>query len=204
MTLSVGLTGNAASGKSTVAALFAQWGARLIDADRIVHTLQAPGSPVFDAIVTRFGPGVVAPDGTLDRTALRQLVLGDPALRGALEAIVHPAVAARRDELLAAARAAGVPIVIQDIPLLFEVMDPAQFDAVVLVDAPEATRRRRLVEERGLPPEEADRLMASQRPASDKRTRSDFVIDNTGSVEALQARAREVWDALQSRAPHRA
>lgn len=200
MTLSVGLTGNAASGKSTVAALFTHWGARLIDADRIVHALQAPGTPVFTAIVARFGPGVVARDGTLDRAALRQQVLAEPTLRKALEGIVHPAVATRRDELLAAARAEGVPIVIQDIPLLFEVMDPARFDAVVLVDAPEATRRGRLIVERGLSPEEVDRLMASQLPSSAKRARSDFVIDNDGSREALEAKARAVWAALQARA----
>lgn len=204
MTLSVGLTGNAASGKSTVAALFAAWGARVIDADRIVHDLGAPGTPVFRAIVARFGPGVVAEDGTLDRAALRREVLADPTLRRALEAIVHPAVATRRDELLAAARADGAAIVIQDIPLLFEVMDPAQFDAIVLVDAPEATRRHRLVEERGLPPREADRLIASQRPSSAKRARSDFVIDNDGSREALETGAREVWTALQARAARHA
>lgn len=204
MMLSVGLTGNAASGKSTVAALFARWGARVLDADGIVHALQAPGTPVFAAIVARFGPGVVAPDGTLDRAALRQQVLADPALRRALEAIVHPAVATRRAELLAAARHEGVAIVVHDIPLLFEVMDPTQFDAVVLVDAPEATRRERLLVERGLPPEEVDRLMASQMAPSAKRARSDFVIDNDGSRDALEARAREVWTALQARAAGRA
>lgn len=200
MTLSVGLTGNVAAGKSTVAALFAQWGARIVDADRIVHELQAPGTPVFAAILGRFGPAVQAPDGTLDRAALRQRVLSDPVLRRDLEAIVHPAVAARRDALLAAARAEGVPVVIHDIPLLFEVMEPGMFDAVVLVDAPQALRRRRLIEERGLPAAEADRLMASQMSPEAKRTRSDFVIENDGTLAALADRAREVWDTLSRRA----
>lgn len=198
--LHVGLTGNVAAGKSTVAALFARWGATLIDADAIVRDLQRPGTPVFAAIVARFGDGVVAPSGELDRAALRRLVLADPAAREALNAIVHPAVAARRQALLAEAEARGVRLVIDDIPLLFEVMDPSAFDAVVLVDAPPAVRRQRLEALRGLPAAEAEQLIAAQMPSAAKRARSTHVIENDGDLGRLEARAREVFEALQVRA----
>src|SRR5690606_24686818 len=132
----------------------------------------------------------------LDRDALRARVLADPDARRDLEAIVHPAVARRREELVADARRRGVPVVVSDIPLLFEALDPAAFDAVVLVDAPEAERRRRLVAMRGLDPAEAERLMAAQLPSSAKRARSTWVIDNDGTLAELERRARAVWEAL--------
>ncbi len=194
--LNVALTGNVASGKSTVAALFAAWGATVIDADALVHELQRPGTGVHDAIVRRFGPRIVGPRGLLDRDALRARVLADPDARRDLEAIVHPAVARRREELVAEARRRGAPVVVSDIPLLFEALDPAAFDAVVLVDAPEAERRRRLVEGRGLHPAEADRLMAAQLPSAAKRARSTWVIDNDGTLAELERRTRAVWEAI--------
>jgi dephospho-CoA kinase len=194
--LDVALTGNVASGKSSVAALFAAWGATVIDADAIVHELQRPGTGVYDAILRRFGHRIVGPRGLLDRDALRARVLADPDARRDLEAIVHPAVAQRRAELLAEARRHGARVVLSDIPLLFEALDPAAFDAVVLVDAPEAERRRRLVEDRGLDPAEADRLIAAQMPSAPKRARSTWVIDNDGTRADLERRARAVWEAL--------
>src|SRR5919201_1662043 len=134
--LHVALTGNIAAGKSTVAELFRRWGATLIDADQLVRELQAPGSPVLEAIVARFGAAVLRADGTLDRAALRRRVMADPAAREALERIVHPAVHRRREELLREAGRRGDRIVVSEIPLLFEVADSREFDAVVLVDAP--------------------------------------------------------------------
>ena len=194
------LTGNVASGKSTVSSLFREWGATVIDADALVREVQRPGTPVFAAIVARFGPAVVTPDGTLDRQALRQRILADPGQRRALESIVHPVVAARRAERVAEARARGARILVNDIPLLFEALDPSAFDAVILVDAPEDDRRERLVGQRGLAPPEADRLMAVQIPASAKRARSDFVIENDGSIDTLRQRTLTVWNALRERA----
>ncbi|HET7252079.1 MAG TPA: dephospho-CoA kinase [Gemmatimonadales bacterium] len=198
--LNVALTGNVAAGKSTVAECFRRWGATIIDADALVHEVQAPGSPVTSAIVRRFGPDVLLPDGNLDRAALRNRVMGDPAARRALESLVHPAVARRREALLDAAWKRGDQIVVNDIPLLFEALDPAQFDVVVFVDAPHAVRRTRLRALRGLTDEEADQLLAAQAPAALKRKRSDFVIDNEGSFDALERRAREVYDELVRRA----
>lgn len=194
--LSVALTGNVASGKSSVARLFAEWGATLIDADALVREVQEPGSPVLDAIRRRFGDGVLRADGALDRQALRRVILADPDARGALEGLVHPAVQRRRMALLDAARARGDRIVVSDIPLLFEVLDPAAFEVVVLVDAPEAVRRARLLRERGLAPEEADRLLAAQLPAAGKRARSHIVIDNDGTLDDLRVRAAKAWRRL--------
>jgi dephospho-CoA kinase len=139
---------------------------------------------------------VLLADGALDRAALRRIVFADATARQALNAIVHPAVQRRRAELIAEARARGDHVVVNDIPLLFEVMDPAAFDAVVLVDAPDPVRRARLVRDRGLLPDEADRLMAAQLPAGPKRDRSDFVIDNDGTREQLRERARVTWQHL--------
>ncbi len=196
----VALTGNIASGKSTVAALFRQWGAGIVDADQVVRDLQRPGTEVHRRILERFGAAVATPGGELDRAALRRIILADPGARSDLNAIVHPAVRAQRDTLVAAARAAGAKIVVADIPLLFEAADPAEFDAVVLVDAPEAVRLHRLVTMRGLPREDAERLIAAQLPSDLKRARSQFVIDNDRDRAQLERRARDVWLALEARA----
>ena len=200
----IGLTGNAAAGKSSVAALFRDWGATIIDADAIVRRLQRPGTAVFQAIVDRFGPGALAANGTLDRAALRARILGDPGEKRALEAIVHPAVEAERQRLLRRAGQARDVLVLSDIPLLFETMEPSKFDAVVLVDAPEPLRLERLVQDRGLTAPEAAALIAAQRPSHDKRARATFVIDNDGSRDQLRERAWQVFRKLRSRARSRA
>jgi dephospho-CoA kinase len=191
--LSIALTGNIASGKSAVAELFRRWGATLIDADRLVREAQMPGGEVLRDIVERFGMEML-------RAELRVVVMEGAGALADLNRIVHPHVHRRRAELLAEARARGDRIVVSDIPLLFETMDPAEFDAVVLVDAPEEVRRSRLIAERGLTPAEADRMIRAQLPSSDKRPRSDYVIDNIGDLAALERAAEEVWRALLARA----
>ncbi len=191
--LNVALTGNVAAGKSTVLRLFEEWGADVIDADRLVREAQRPGSPVLAAIAERFGPDVIRPDGELDRASLRRMVMGDADALEALNAIVHPAVRAERDRRAEAARLRGARVLINDIPLLFETLNPDEFDVVILVDAPEAVRRERLVRDRGLTPDEANRLIASQQPSHEKRERAHIVIDNDGTPEELQNRAREAW-----------
>jgi dephospho-CoA kinase len=202
--LNVGLTGNAAAGKSSVAALFDDWGATIIDADAIVRRLQRPGTAVFQAIVDRFGPGALAANGTLDRAALRARILADPDEKRALEALVHPAVEAERQRLLRRAGQARDALVISDIPLLFETMEPSKFDAVVLVDAPEPVRLERLVQRRGLTAPEAAALIAAQLPSHAKRARATFVIDNDGTRDQLRERAWQVFRKLLSRARARA
>ena len=199
--LNVGLTGNIGSGKSTVARLFADWGAVVVDADAIVHALQQPGMPVLQAMVAKFGEEILAPDMTLDRAKLRTRVFGDRNALAALNGIVHPAVAAERDRQIAEARAAGTKILIQDIPLLFEVMDPAAFDAIVLVDAPVAARRERLERLRGLDPDAAESMIGAQRPSAEKRSKATFIIDNEADFPTLENRARTVWRQLERRRP---
>jgi dephospho-CoA kinase len=198
--LSVALTGNIAAGKSTVVALFRAWGATVIDADQLVREAQAPGEPLLAKIAARFGSEVIAKDGGLDRPALRARVLADPEALADLNRIVHPEVRRRRLELLAAARERGDRIVVSDIPLLFEADEPAAFDAVVLVDAPESVRQARLIASRGLDAREAGRMIAAQHSSDAKRSRSDYVIDNDADVASLERNAAAVWRALLARA----
>ena len=198
--LHVGLTGNVASGKSMVARLFAEWGATVIDADVLVRELQQPGSEILAAIARRFGESILLPDGSLDRAALRRKVMEDPPALLALNRIVHPAVQARREQHLADARRRGDAVVVSDVPLLFEVLDPKAFDLVVLVHASDTVRRRRLIDLRGLPEDEADRLLAAQLPSDAKRDRSDVVIENEGTLGELERRSREAWTIIQAQA----
>ncbi|HTI05487.1 MAG TPA: dephospho-CoA kinase [Gemmatimonadales bacterium] len=200
--LNVGLTGNIASGKSTVVELFRKWGATIIDADVLAREAQAPGGVVLAAIAKRFGADVLAADGSLDRAALRAKVMGDDGALAALNTIVHPAVQQRRLELQRAAKERGDAVVINDIPLLFEVLDPAQFDAVVLVDAPVALRRTRLRALRGLSNQDADRMIAAQMAAERKRAQSAYVIENAGTLAELETAAQAVFAALRRRAAH--
>lgn len=198
--LNVALTGNIASGKSTVAALFQRWGATIIDADQLAREVQVPGSPVLQAIAARFGEEFLGPGGELRRDALRRRIMGDATALADLNRIVHPEVLRRRAQREAEARARGDRIVVSDIPLLFEAADPSAFDAIVLIDAPEPIRRTRLIADRGLSDEEAERMMAWQQPSGPKRSRSTFVIDNDGDLAALERAASKAWTALVARA----
>jgi dephospho-CoA kinase len=183
----IGLTGNIAAGKSTVAAGLTAAGLPVIDADTLAREVVAPGTPALAAIVARWGPTILAADGTLDRAALRRRILADPADRTALEAITHPAIAARRAARTAELAATGAPVVICDIPLLFEAQLEDTVDEIVLVDAPVAVRRARLIRDRGIAPSEADALIAAQMPAERKRAYADVVIENAGSRADLEA-----------------
>jgi dephospho-CoA kinase len=194
--LKVGLTGNIASGKSSVARVWRELGATVIEADELARRAVEPGTPALARIADRWGARLLAPDGSLDRAALRAIVFQDEAERRALEAIVHPAVAALREEEHQLARARGDRVVVSDVPLLFEVGMEGDFDRIVLVDAPEPVRRERLIRDRGLAPDEADRMIAAQMPAARKRSRADLVIENDGTLEELRAAAEKAWREL--------
>jgi dephospho-CoA kinase len=194
--LKVGLTGNIAAGKSSVVAEWRALGAHVIDADELARRAVEPGSSSLAAIVDRWGSPVLDAEGRLDRAAVRDIVFRDPAERAALEAIVHPEVHRLREAELDAAAERGERVVVSDIPLLFEVGLEREFDRVVLVHAPEAQRRARLVHGRRLTVEEADRMIAAQMPAQEKLARADLVIQNDGTREQLRARARTAWEAL--------
>lgn len=198
--LLVGLTGNIAAGKSTVARLFAARGATLVDADVLARLAVEPGSPALAAIVERWGRDVIALDGTLDRSRLRAVVFEQADELEALNGIVHPEVGRLRDAALAAARARGERTVIYDVPLLFERDLADEVDTVVLVDAPREVRLERLVRDRQLRADEAMAMIAAQMPAELKRARADYVIENAGDRAALATQVETVWRALEARA----
>jgi dephospho-CoA kinase len=198
VTVRVGLTGGIASGKSTVSAILAELGALVIDADLIAREVVARGTPGLDAVVAEFGPGVLTADGELDRPAMGALVFADPSARKRLEAIIHPLVHRRSAELEAAARPGSV--IVHDIPLLTEVGRGAQFDAVVVVDAPTEEQVRRMVRDRGWTLEDAESRIAAQASREDRLAIATHVIDNTGSLDALRRRVEEVYAELAARA----
>ena len=199
--LLVGLTGNIGSGKSTVAQMLAERGATIIDADVLARRAVEAGTATLDKMVKRWGSEILAPDGYLDRAALRQIVFADHDQLEELNQIVHPEVERLRLRLVDQARRRGDRIVICDIPLLFEQHMTGRFDLLVLVDADRAVRHDRLVRERGLRNEDAMDMIVAQMPAELKRARADFVIDNDSSLEALERRVDEVWVALLRAAP---
>lgn len=198
--LLVGLTGNIAAGKSTVARRLVALGATLVDADQLAREAVHPRSPALAAIVSRWGRAVLTPDGHLDRPTLRALVFEHPDELEALNAIVHPEVARLRDAALGQARARGDRVVVCDVPLLFERDLAGDYDVVVLVDAPRELRLERLVHDRGLREPEAMAMIAAQMPAELKRARADHVLENAGTREALEAQVDALWQTLQARA----
>ena len=195
----VGLTGNVASGKSSVGRVWAEAGAHVIDADVLAREAVEPGSPGLEAVREAFGDEVMDGDA-LDRDAMRRRVFSDPEARERLESIIHPEVARLREREEARLREQGVDIVVHDIPLLFEVGLEDEFDMIVLVDAPREVRAERLVRDRGLSPVEARDMINAQMAASVKRGRADLVIDNDGSLDELRAAALRAWAEIRRRA----
>ena len=192
----VGLTGGIGSGKSTVAGLLADHGAYVIEADALAREVVESGTAGLAAIVARFGPDVLDDAGALDRAALAARVFDDPAARAELNAIVHPLVAARSTELMAAA---GAGIVVYDVPLLVETGRQGEFDVVVSVVATEAVRLARLAA-RGLTEEQARARMAAQADDDERAAVSWATIDNDGDRAALVVRVEELWRRLTERA----
>ncbi len=194
--LLVGLTGNIGSGKSTVAQMLSERGATIIDADVLARRAVELGTPAFGKIVARWGSSILAPDGHLDRAALRRVVFGDHAQLEELNQIVHPEVERLRVRLIDQAKRRGDRVVVCDIPLLFERHMTDRFDRIVLVDSHRAIRLERLVKERGLRETEAMEMIAAQMPAELKRARADFIIENDGTFAQLERRVNDVWIAL--------
>ena len=188
--LRIGLTGGIGSGKSTVAGLLAARGARIVDADRIAREVVEPGTPGLEAVVAAFGQEVLTPEGALDRPALAAVVFADPDARRRLDGIVHPLVRARATELVAAAPPDAV--VVQDVPLLVETGQAGSYDLVLVVEADLDTRVRRLVG-RGLAEDDARARIAAQASDDQRRAVADVVLDNSGSVEDLEAQVDRFW-----------
>ncbi|MGN8048634.1 dephospho-CoA kinase [Curtobacterium sp. 22159] len=195
----IGLTGGIAAGKSTVSKRWAEHGAVVVDADRLARDAVAPGSPGLARVAERFGPGVIAADGSLDRPALGAIVFSDPVARKDLEAITHPEVWRLAQAAFDAAAAADPDaVVVYDVPLLAEARGsrPLSFDAVVVVDAPAARRIDRLVEHRGMSRDEAERRVGAQASDADRLALADHVVDATGSLADTLRSADEVWERI--------
>lgn len=192
--LLIGLTGGIGSGKSTVSSLLAAQGAVVIDADAITRRLQRSGEPVFDAMVERFGSGIVGPDGELDRQAVADLVFADSQALSDLNAIVHPAVGAEIARRLEE-EAATDHVVVLDVPLLVE-SGRSDLAALVVVDVDPEVAVQRLVEHRGMREGDVRARMARQASREERRAKADVVIDNSGSVEELEDHVRQAWPRL--------
>ena len=195
--LTIGLTGNVASGKTKAADRWRERGVVVIDADRLGHEVLREDLAARAALVEAFGQGVLGPDGAVDRGALGERAFADPEATRRLNAIVHPPLLARLDRELAAARAAGHAIAVVDAALVFEFGIDAAMDVNVLVTAPRGVRAERL-RARGLDEARIERIMASQMPDAEKAESCVFVIENGGSIEDLRARADEVLDAIRA------
>lgn len=195
----IALTGGIASGKSTIAARLAEHGAVVIDADRIVRDVQAPGSPVLARLAAEFGAEMIQPDGALDRARLGTRVFGDAEALGRLNAIVHPAVKEESQRRFAAALAADpAAIVVYDVPLLVEARVDDPWDLIVVADAPAAVREERLVRDRGLDRAEAQKRIASQVPDDRRREIADVIIDTAGSLEDTLGQTDALWARLRT------
>ena len=190
----IGLTGGIATGKSTVARLLAARGAVIVDADVLAREVVEPGSPALAEIAAGFGDSVLTPDGALDRAALGAVVFADPAERRRLEAITHPRIAALMGERIAAGLASEAPLVVADIPLLFEGDRVGLVEGVLLVDTPEEVQLRRLMLRDGIAEAAARARVAAQMPLAEKRRRATWVIDNSGTPEETAARVAAWWE----------
>ncbi len=189
----IGLTGGIASGKSTVARMLAERGAAVVDADLLAREVVEPGTPALAEIAAEFGPAVLLPDGRLDRAALGAVVFADAPRRERLNAITHPRVGALMQERIAAALASDAPLVVVDIPLLFEGARQSLVEGVMLVWVPATVQLRRLVERDGLGQAEARARIAAQMPIDDKRALATWVIDNSGTPDATRDQVDQWW-----------
>ena len=192
----VGLTGGIGSGKSTVARLLADLGASVIDADAIAREVVAPGSEGLAALVATFGPRILTPEGSLDRAVLAEIAFADPGARERLNAITHPRIAARTAELMSALPDDAV--FVHDVPLLAELGLQKAYDLVVVVDAPDDLRVRRLVE-RGLSETDARARIAAQATREQRLAVADVVIDNSGTLESLREQVESAWPRVSGR-----
>lgn len=189
----IGLTGGIATGKSQVAAMLADHGAAVIDADALAREVVRPGEPALAEIAARFGTTVINPDGTLDRERLGAIVFADSDARRDLEAITHPRIAALMQQGIAEATTLGAPVVVLDIPLLLERDLDSTVDGVLLVHAPVAVQLQRLVSRDHLTGDAARQRLDAQLPIDEKRTRATWIIDNSGDLDSTRRQVDAWW-----------
>ncbi len=196
--LKIALTGGPGSGKSTVAQMFRDLGAEIIDADRVAHEVVAPGRPAGEDLRREFSPEYFQEDGALDRAKMGELVFGDPEARGRLNAIVHPRVTQEITRRLHSLAAQGVRLVMVEVPLLYEVGLEKNYDLVIVVDAGEKEQIERLTARDGRPPQEALGIVQAQWPLEAKKARADFVVDNRNSLEHTREQVKKLWHQLKN------
>jgi len=189
----IGLTGGIATGKSTVARLLAEHGARIIDADQLSREVVAPGSPLLAKVAELFGPEVISADGTLDRQGVRRLVFSDPARRRALEALLHPAIAALARIRLEEARQAGAPVAVYMAPLLIEAGATDRVDEIWVVTVRPEVQLARLMARDHCTLEQARQIVEAQMPLAEKERFGLVVIENSGSLEETARQVDTAW-----------
>jgi dephospho-CoA kinase len=190
----IGVTGGIATGKTTVDRMLAAHGATVIDADEIAREVVGPGEPALEEVAARFGRDLIRPDGSLDRTRLGRLVFSDPEARRDLERITHPRITELTGARVATALTGPAPLVVVDIPLLFENAREAMFEGVLLVYAPAEVQVERLRERNGLDEAAALQRLAAQLPIDEKRGRATWIIDNSGSLDATSRAVDHWWE----------
>lgn len=197
--ITIGLTGGIGMGKSTTAALFAELGIPVWDADSAVHRLYAPGGRAVEPVSKRF-PAALSEEGGIDRLRLAEAVLGDPDSLGELERIVHPLVGLDRMSFLQEQRAAGEEIVLLDIPLLFERKGPYRPDIVVVCSAPEDIRKARVMERPGMTEEKYAAITAAQMPEADKKAQADYIVPTGEGIERTREEVVKIVEAIRATA----
>jgi dephospho-CoA kinase len=200
--LRVGLTGGIGSGKSTVSERLAALGAVILDADKAARAVVEPGTPGLAQISATFGPGVLAPDGSLDRAKLAAIVFADEAALAKLNAITNPLIHeyTRAAEEAATTSGGDDLILVHDVALLAEWGRAKEFDLVIVVDVPPEVQVERLTRQRDMPEDQARARIAAQATRDQRLAIADIVIDNSGSKADLDRRITELWSALQTRA----
>lgn len=193
----IGLTGGIGSGKSTVAAILAEHGFPIIDADKIAREVVEPGQPALAELALTFGEDILNEDGSLNRQALANVAFVNEENRQALNNITHPRINARTEELFAEAEAAGKEAAVWDMPLLVDQGYQDRVDIVIVVDVDAETRLKRLVESRGLDEADARRRIASQIDDETRRKAADFIVDNNGERAALEPQVKEIIKNLR-------
>ena len=199
----LGITGGIASGKSRVTEAFRQLGAATLSADDLAREIVLPGSPVLGQLRERFGPRILAADGSLDREALAVVIFGDEKARRDLNAIMHPAIAQLAQAHLERLRHTQAPLVVYEAPLLFEVGAERRVDAVLVVKVAPQVQLCRLMARDGLDETAARLRIAAQMPQEDKLARADYVIDNSGSPAQTQVQVRDLFRKLTTSAAGR-
>lgn len=197
----LGITGSIAAGKSTISSMLRDRGAVVISADQLAREAVAPGTPTLGALVKRFGPAILQPDGSLDRARLGDLVFADPAARRDLERLTHPAIAALAEKRLAQLRHSGATLVVYEAPLLFEAGAEGRVDRVLVVKVDPAVQLQRLMDRDGIDEAAARQRVAAQMPQQEKLARADFVIDNSADRATTEVQVVALWPVLTGPLP---